>query len=148
ILVRVINDVNALQELFTNGVVNVLMDVLILTGIVAIMLGMHPGLAVASIVILPVMILLSTEIRRRIRRAWREVRIRLSRINSHLAEAIQGMRVTGAFVQEHENMLFFDHINDDYRQAMNRSSRVVDLFRPVVELTGAVGTTIVYWYGA
>ena len=61
ILVRIINDVNALQELFTNGVVNVLMDVLILTGIIAIMISIHPGLAFASMVVLPVMMLLSTE---------------------------------------------------------------------------------------
>ena len=86
--------------------------------------------------------------RRKIRRAWREVRIRLSRINSHLNEAIQGMRVTQAFVQEKENMRFFDHINDDYRRSMNHSTKIADLFAPVVELTGAVGTCIVYWYGA
>ena len=116
ILVRIINDVNALQELFTNGVVNVLMDVLILTGIIAIMISIHPGLALASMVVLPFMMVLSTEMRRKIRLAWREVRIRLSRINSHLNEAIQGMRVTQAFVQEKENMRFFDHINDDYRR--------------------------------
>ena len=76
------------------------------------------------------------------------MRTRLARINSHLNEAIQGMRVTQAFVQERENMRFFDHINDDYRQAMNRSSRVADLFIPLVEVTGAVGACIVYWYGA
>ncbi len=148
ILVRIINDVNALQELFTNGVVNVFMDVLILTGIIAIMLSIHPGLALASMVVLPFMVLLSTELRRKIRRGWREVRIRLSRINSHLNEAIQGMRVTQAFVQEKENARFFDHINDDYRRWMNRSTKVSDLFGPVVEFTGAVGTCIVYWYGA
>lgn len=148
ILVRIINDVNALQELFTNGVVNVLMDVLILTGIIAIMISIHPGLALASMIVLPFMMLLSTRMRRNIRRAWREVRIRLSRINSHLNEAIQGMRVTQAFVQEEENMRFFAHINDDYRRSMNASARVADLFAPVVELTGAVGTCVVYWYGA
>lgn len=148
ILVRIINDVNALQELFTNGVVNVLMDLLILTGIIAIMVSIHPGLAFASMVILPFMMALSTGIRRRIRRGWQEVRIRLSRINSHLNEAIQGMRVTQAFVQEKENMRFFDYINDDYRRKMNESTRFSDLFAPMVELTGAVGTCIVYWYGA
>ena len=135
ILVRIINDVNALQELFTNGVVNVLMDVLILTGIIAIMVSIHPGLA------------LGLDDRPAVHDGplhgdapedpprWREVRIRLSRINSHLNEAIQGMRVTQAFVQEKENMRFFDHINDDYRRKMNDSTRIADLFAPVVELT-------------
>ena len=148
ILVRIINDVNALQELFTNGIVNLFMDILILAGIIAIMISIHPGLAFASMVVLPFMMALSTEMRRKIRMGWREVRIRLSRINSHLNEAIQGMRVTQAFVQETENARFFDHINDDYRRWMNRSTKVSDLFAPVVEFTGAVGTCIVYWYGA
>lgn len=148
ILVRVINDVNALQELFTNGVVNVLMDLLIIIGIAAIMISLHPGLALASMVVLPIMMLLSTEMRRRIRRTWREVRMRLTRINSHLNEAIQGMRVTQGFVQESENMRFFEYINDDYRSSMIQSSRVSNAFMPVVELTGAVGTAIVYMYGA
>lgn len=148
ILVRIINDVNAMQELFTNGVVNVVMDVLILTGIVIIMLSIHPGLALASMIILPIMMLLSTKLRRQIRLGWREVRIRLARINSHLNEAIQGMKVTQSFVQEEENARFFNYINDDYRMSMNRSARVADLFTPFVELTGALGTAIVYWYGA
>ncbi len=148
ILVRIINDVNALQELFTNGVVNVLMDLLILTGIIVIMFSLHPGLAIASLVVVPFMFLISTGLRRQIRLSWREVRVRLARINAHLNEAIQGMKVTEAYVQERENMRFFDHINDDYRRAMNRSSRVADLFIPIVEVTGAVGVCIVYWYGA
>lgn len=148
ILVRIVNDVNALQELFTNGVVNVLMDVLILTGIVIIMFSLNPALAIASLVVVPFMFLISTGVRRQIRLQWRIVRTRLARINSHLNEAIQGMKVTQAYVQESENMRFFDHINDDYRQAMNRSSKVADLFTPLVEVTGAVGACIVYWYGA
>ena len=148
ILVRIINDVNALQELFTNGVINVLMDLLILAGITGIMFSLNARLALASLVVVPVMMVLSTGIRRRIRRRWREVRVRLARINSHLNEAIQGMRVTQGFVQEKENMRFFQYINDDYRQSMIRSARVNDLFAPVVELTGAVGACVVYWYGA
>lgn len=148
ILVRIINDVNAMQELFTNGVVNVLMDLMVLIGIVTIMMSLHPQLALASFVILPIMILLSTELRRQIRRAWRDVRRRLSRLNAHLAEAIAGMRVTEAYVQERANMMYFENMNNDYRQAMNRSTRVADLFEPLVETTAAIGTCIVLWYGA
>ncbi len=148
ILVRIINDVNALQDLFTTGVISVLMDILTISGIVIILFNLHPRLAIASMVVLPLMFILSTRVRREIRRAWREVRLRSSRLNAHLAEAIQGMKVTEAFVQEKENLAFFDHMNDDYRQSWNRSSRIADLFNPLVELTGAIGTCIVYWYGA
>lgn len=148
ILVRIINDVNAMQDLFTEGVINLVMDILILLGIVVIMISIHPGLALASMIILPVMVFLSTKLRREIRRSWRDVRIKRARINSHLNEAIQGMRVTQSFVQERENDRFFDHINNDYRESMNTSAKVSDMFRPMVELTGAIGTAIVYSYGA
>jgi ATP-binding cassette subfamily B multidrug efflux pump len=148
ILVRIINDVNALEDLFTSGVVQSLTDVVLLVGIAAILFSMHARLALAAMVTLPLMFLLSMKIRIQIRRAWREVRLRNARINSHLNEAIQGIRVTEAFVQEEENRTFFRHLNNDYRQKFNHSSKVGDLFMPVVDVTGAVGVCIVYWYGA
>lgn len=147
ILVRIINDVNALQELFTNGVVQSLMDVILLVGIAAIMFSMHLKLSLAAMVVLPFMILLSTGMRRQIRKSWREVRMRNARINAHLNEAIQGMRVTEAFVQERENQAFFRHMNNDYREKFNNSSRVGDLFTPLVTITSGIGVCIVYWYG-
>jgi ATP-binding cassette subfamily B multidrug efflux pump len=147
ILVRIINDVNALEELFTQGVVQSLMDVIILVGVAVIMFAMHPQLALASMVVLPLMVIISTRIRYSIRRAWREVRLRRARINSHLSEAIQGIKVTQAFVQERENQEFFRHMNNDYRDYFNRSSKVTDLFSPLVEITGALGVCVVYWYG-
>jgi ATP-binding cassette subfamily B multidrug efflux pump len=147
ILVRVINDVNALEDLFTSGVVQSLTDVFLLVGIAAILFSLHARLALATMITLPLMFLLSTKIRIQIRRAWREVRLRNARINSHLNEAIQGIRVTKAFVQEDENEAFFLHLNDDYRVKFNQSSKVGDLFMPVVDITGAVGVCIAYWYG-
>ncbi len=148
ILVRIINDVNALQDLLTTGVVNTLMDVLVIIGVTIIMLTLHWQLALAAMLVVPVMILLSTRVRTEIRKSWREVRLRSARINAHLNEAIQGMRVTEAFVQERENQTFFRHMNNDYREVSNRSSRVSDLFQPLVEVTRAAGVCIVYWYGA
>ena len=148
IMVRIINDVNALQDLLTNGVVNTLMDVLVIIGVTIIMLTLNWRLALATMVVVPVMILISTKVRLAIRRSWREVRIRSARINAHLNEAIQGMRVTEAFVQEPSNQAFFSHINDDYRTAANRSSKVGDAFGPLIDVTRATGVCIVYWYGA
>lgn len=148
ILVRIVNDVNALQDLLTNGVVNTLMDILVIIGITIIMFSLHWQLALAAMSVVPIMFLLSTRVRGAIRRNWREVRMRSARINSHLNEAIQGMRVTEAFVQERENQEFFSYMNNDYRETFNRSSKVSDVFHPLVEVTGSVGVCIVYWFGA
>src|SRR5690606_27994779 len=107
VLVRVTNDVNALQDLFTNGVVNLLMDIIQLVGIVVILLAINFKLGLAVMITVPLMFIVSTSLRKRIRFAWQDVRMKNSRINSHLNESIQGMKVTQAFVQENNNIQFF-----------------------------------------
>jgi ATP-binding cassette subfamily B protein len=105
-------------------------------------------LALATFIIVPIMLILSTRMRRGIRRGWQRVRIRLSRINAHLNEAIQGMRVTQAFVREAQNQSFFNGINYDYYTQWMTTQRNSALFSPLVNVTGAVGTAIVFFYGA
>lgn len=148
VLVRVTNDVNSLQDLFTNGVINIIMDIVLLIGIVIIMMTMHWKLALAIMVTVPFMFMLSTRLRRRIRRAWQDVRQKQARINAHLNESIQGIRVTQAYTQEKENMKFFSAMNDENTLAWREATRRGDSFGPLVEITGAIGTSILFWYGA
>ncbi|GAB2554969.1 ABC transporter ATP-binding protein [Gracilibacillus alcaliphilus] len=148
ILVRILNDVNSLQELFTNGIINLLMDIVMLTGIIIILFALSPPLALAVLVILPIMFLISTKLRRTIRRSWQDVRIQKSRLNSHLNESMQGIRITQSFSQEKENAEFFNGVNEDNyekeRVAMKRSA----YFGPFVEMSNAIGTVILISYGA
>ncbi|SDC23399.1 ABC transporter ATP-binding protein [Shouchella lonarensis] len=148
ILVRVINDVNSLQDLFTNGVVNLLMDIVMLIGIVVILFTLSPQLALVILIILPIMFFISTKLRRKIRRAWQTVRIRQSRLNSHLNESIQGIRVTQAYAQEQENMAFFDDVNTQTYKSWQHATKMNALFRPFVEMASALGGAILIWYGA
>lgn len=148
ILVRIMNDINSLQDLFTNGVVNLFMDLLLLVGIVVILFSLSPALTCAVLVILPIMFLISTKLRRRIRRSWQVVRMKQSVLNSHLNESIQGIRVTQSFAQEQENMLFFERINSENYESWRQATRKNAMFRPFVELTNAVGTAILIWFGA
>jgi len=147
VLVRVTNDVNTLQELFTNGVVNLLMDIIQLCGIVIILLTINLKLGLAVIVTVPIMFFISTSLRRKIRFAWQEVRMKNSRINSHLNESIQGMKVTQAFVQEKNNIDFFQKMNASNLKSWNRASMMNQAFGPIIEITAAVGACILYWYG-
>ncbi|WP_078382784.1 ABC transporter ATP-binding protein [Sutcliffiella halmapala] len=148
ILVRIMNDINSLQELFTNGVINLLMDFILLFGIVIILFVLSPELATAILVILPIMFFISTSLRRRIRRAWQDVRIKQSMLNSHLNESIQGVRVTQSFTQERENMSFFDRINTENFESWRNATQQNAIFRPFVEMTNAIGTAILIWFGA
>lgn len=148
ILVRIMNDTNSLQELFTNGVINLLMDMVMLVGIIGILFFLSPQLTLAIVVVVPIMFLITTKLRRNIRRAWQEVRIIQSKLNSHLNESLQGIRITQSFTQEEENMAFFDGINTDTLKKFQNAMRKNAMFRPFVDLTNAAGTIILIAYGA
>ncbi len=123
ILVRIMNDTNSLQELFTNGVINLLMDMVMLVGIIGILFFLSPQLTLAIVVVVP-------------------------KLNSHLNESLQGIRITQSFTQEEENMAFFDGINTDTLKKFQNAMRKNAMFRPFVDLTNAAGTIILIAYGA
>lgn len=148
ILVRIMNDINSLQELFTSGVINLLMDILLLLGIIVILFSLSPELTIAIMITLPVMFFISTNLRRKIRRSWQKVRLKQSKLNSHLNESIQGIRVTQAFTQEKENMMYFDGVNGENLESWREATKKNATFRPLVEMTNAVGTAILIWYGS
>lgn len=148
VLVRVTNDVNALQDLFTNGVVNLLMDIIQLIGIVVILLAINVKLGLAVMITVPIMFFISTSLRKKIRYAWQDVRMKSSRINSHLNESIQGMKVTQAYVQENNNIAFFKGMNASNLKSWNKASSLNQAFGPIIEITAAVGTCILFWYGS
>lgn len=148
VLVRITNDVNSLQDLFTNGVINLMIDCVQLIGIIVILLTLNPQLALAVMITVPIMFVISTQLRRRIRRGWQEVRMKQSRLNAHLNESIQGMRVTQAFTQEKENMSFFNDMNTDNRKSWDRATILNQSFGPLIEVTSALGTCILFWYGS
>ncbi|WCF06144.1 ABC transporter ATP-binding protein/permease [Paenibacillus thiaminolyticus] len=148
VLVRITNDVNSLQDLFTNGAINTLVDCLQLLGIIIILLFLNVQLAVAVMITVPIMFLISTKLRKKIRFAWQDVRIKQSRINSHLNEAIQGIRVTQAYTQEQANMEYFDHMNQVNKKSWDRASAMNQTFGPVIEITSAIGAFILFMLGS
>lgn len=148
VLVRVTNDINSLQDLFTNGAVNVMIDCVQLLGIIVILLLINWKLGLAVILTVPIMFIISTKLRVRIRRAWQEVRMKNSRINSHLNESIQGIRVTQAYTQEQENMSYFDGMNNSSKKSWDKASAMNQGFGPLIDITGGFGTLILFWFGS
>ncbi|MFD2639710.1 ABC transporter ATP-binding protein [Piscibacillus salipiscarius] len=148
IIVRIMNDINSLQELFTNGIINLLMDIITLISIVVILLVISPKLALAVMVIIPIMFYISTKLRKNIRRSWQQVRIQQSRVNSHLNESIQGVRITQSFSQEDNNTEYFHGVNEETFQSWNVATRKSAMFRPFVEMSNAFGTIILVAYGS
>lgn len=147
ILVRVINDVNALNALFTNGIVNVLIDCLVLVLLMVIMLAANWKLTLIGFSILPLLILLLFRYKNIMRHRWQVVRNKRSNMNGYLHESLSGMRVTQAFVREDENADTFANVNDDIRFHWMRAIRANALFWPLLDVTGAIGTALVYYFG-
>ncbi|UUZ79394.1 ABC transporter ATP-binding protein/permease [Paenibacillus sp. P26] len=148
ILVRITNYVNSLQDLLTNGAVNLMIDCVQLIGIIVILLFFNVKLGAAIIVTVPIMFLVSTKPRVKIRRTWQVFQTKQSRINAHLNECISGIKVTQAFTQEKENIAFFDEMNKDNHKTWNRASILNQSFNPIIEVTGAVGYFILFLLGA
>ena len=115
IMVRVINDVNSLNDLFTNGIVNVLVDCLTLVILLIIMLAVNWQLTLVSMCIMPLLMLILFRLKRVMRKRWQRVRLKTSSMNGYLHESLSGMRVTEAFVREDENLETFENVNDDIR---------------------------------
>ena len=147
ILVRVINDVNSLNDLFTNGIVNVLVDCLTLVILLIIMLAVNWQLTLVSMCIMPLLMLILFRLKRVMRKRWQRVRLKTSSMNGYLHESLSGMRVTEAFVREDENLETFENVNDDIRTTWMKAIQVNNAFWPALDLTGTIGTVLVYNVG-
>ncbi len=147
IMVRVINDVNSLNDLFTNGIINLLVDCLTLVLLVAIMLAVNWKLTLVSLVSLILLTTMISLIRRKMRRAWQAVRLKTSTMNGYLHESLAGMRVTQAFVRESESQQTFEDVNANIRDNWMGAVHFNNLFWPAIDTTSQLGTVMVYVIG-
>ncbi len=147
ILARVIGDINSLQQLFNNTVTNLLPDTFVLIGVVAIMLSMHWQLALASLMMLPVLAVSLSVIQSFSERRWQDVRKKASTMNAFIHESFSGVRVIQSFKQEKESLDMFSELAGNSRTSWMSAIRVNNVCWPIIELSWALGTIIVYWYG-
>jgi len=147
LVTRVTTDVDALNELFAAGLMTIFGDLLLLSGIVTVLFWLDWRLALAAFSILPLLFLLTTWFRRRVRDSFRDVRVRIARINSFLQEHVTGMPVVQLFNREKATFDDFREINDAHRTANIRSIFYYAIFFPSVELITALGTGMILWVG-
>jgi ATP-binding cassette, subfamily B, multidrug efflux pump len=147
LMTRLTSDVETLNELFSSGVVSVFGDVFTLVFILAAMLLMDWELALVSFAVLPLVGITVALFRKRIREAYRDIRVRLARINAYLHERITGIRVVQLFNREAADTAELDEINRSYLSAHLRSITYYALFFPVIEFFTAVALALILWYG-
>jgi ATP-binding cassette subfamily B multidrug efflux pump len=147
LMTRVLNDVDAINELFTSGVVSILGDVLTLTGVVVIMLWMNWTLALVTFALVPFLALAAGYFRLRARDSYRTVRTRLARLNAFLQESLQGMSVIQLFAREGQERAIFAGRNADLRRGQFRSTFYDASLYATVEAIGSGAVALLLWYG-
>lgn len=147
LVTRVTNDIEALNEMITQGVVAIFGDLVTLVGIVAILLYLDWRLALATMLVLPAIILFTARFRAVAREAYRAIRVRLARINAFLNEHIMGMGIVQLFGREAREQARFEELNRDHLAATMVSLRSFAVFHPVVGAMSAVAVAIIIAYG-
>ncbi len=147
IVTRATNDVEALGELFSSGIVMVFSDVFIILWILAFMFFMDVQLSFVTLSVLPILIYGTFLFRRKARESYRDVRLHLARLNSYMQEHITGMNVVKIFNKERNELEKFSSINNDYRTANIKSIFYYAVFYPSVELLSSIAIGLIIWYG-
>jgi ATP-binding cassette subfamily B multidrug efflux pump len=148
LITRVTSDVETLNELFTSGVVSGLGDLFTLAAISVAMLIMDWRLAIASFAVIPFVVMVSGLFRKGVRETYREIRVRIARINAFLQERLTGMRIVQLFGQEQREAQRFDELNRSHLDANLKSITVYALYFPAIELLTSIALAILIVAGA
>lgn len=147
IMTRLTSDVDALNELFTSGVTDVLGDLVMIVAIIAVMLWMDWQLSLVTLLTIPLLWAATTWFRKGARRGYDLVRTRIARINAFLQEHFAGAQTVQIFNAEAKSVGRFAVINDDHRKANIDTIFYYAVFFPLVDLVGAIGVALIIWFG-
>ncbi len=147
LVTRIANDTNTLNEMYTNVVVNVFRNLLMIIGIMTAMLLLNVRLALLVLTVIPFIILFSFIFRRFSRKAYRAVRANMSRVNGFLAEHLSGMKVVQIFNKEPDKHEEFDEKNTELKRSELRELLVFAIYRPTVYMLFMIATIIIFYFG-
>jgi ATP-binding cassette subfamily B protein len=147
LVTRVTTDVDAVNEMFTSGVVSIFEDVFVLAGIVAIMLWIKWWLALITFAVLPVIFWATMIFRRKVRESYRRIRVAIARINAYLQEHVSGIVVLQLFNREERAFKSFEEVNAAHMEAYKDAILAHAIYYPVVEILSATAIASVIWFG-
>ena len=147
LVTRVTTDVDALNEMFTSGVVSIFEDVFVLAGIVGVMLCMNWKLALITFAVLPLIIYSTKIFRDKVRDSYRRIRVAIARINAYLQEHVSGMVVLQLFNRERKAYERFSEINRSHMDAYKDAIMAYAVYYPVIEILSSIAIACVIWFG-
>jgi ATP-binding cassette subfamily B protein len=147
LVTRVTTDVDALNEMFTAGVVSIFEDVFVLAGIIAIMMLMNWKLALITFAVLPLIVYATLIFRDKVRDSYRRIRTAIARINAYLQEAVSGMLVLQLFNREKRAFNKFSDINASHMEAFKDAIMAYSVYYPVVDFLSSIAIASIIWFG-
>jgi ATP-binding cassette subfamily B protein len=147
VISRLTNDVEALDQLVTEGATSVVQNTLLLVGSAVVLFVLDWRLALVTLSVFPLMSIATSIFRRRSTAAYRRVRERLASVTAALQEGISGMRVVQSFERQERNFGEFREVNDLYRAANNETVVLNGLYFPFVDFLSSAATAIVLGFG-
>jgi ATP-binding cassette subfamily B protein len=145
---RTINDVEAINDIFAEGVITILSDLLTIVAVLLVMFFSSWQLTLVCLSVMPILLVSAYIFKEGIRKSFTDVRNQVARLNAFLQEHISGMSVVQIFNAEEREMKKFRKINKDHRDANIRSIWYYSIFFPVVEIISSIALGLLVWYGA
>ncbi len=147
LVTRVTNDIETLNETYSNVFVNLVKDILILLGIVILLIKLNIKLAIVTLAILPFVILVTAIFRIKAREIYRKVRVNLAKINTVLSENLNGMKIIQIFSKDKEKFKEFKEVNTQYYKTGMSEIVVFGIFKPFIELFSTLSIASLIWFG-
>lgn len=147
LVTRLTTDVDALNEMFSSGVVTIIGDILLLFGLVFMMFYYDVKLALITLSVVPLLFFAAFLFKKKVREGFRNIRIYIAKINAFLQENITGMKIVQLFNREEKNYRQFIRINADHLNAYLKTIFYFSVFFPAVEVLSAVAVALIIWFG-
>jgi len=147
LVTRITSDVDALNELFSSGLLMILGDLLMLSFVLAAMFKLSPGMTGLLLAVMPLVILVTVQFRRAVQSSYRRIRVAIARINSYLQEHINGISVLQLFNREAKSRDEFERINRDHMEAFKDAITAYGWFYPVIEFFAMLALALLLAYG-
>jgi len=147
LVTRVTTDVDAVNEMFTSGVVSIFEDIFVLAGILGIMLWIKWWLALITFAVLPLIFWATMIFRRKVRESYRRIRVAIARINAYLQEHVSGIVVLQLFNREERAFRSFEEVNALHMEAFKDAILAHAVYYPIVEVLSATAIALVIWFG-
>ena len=148
LITRTVSDLETIADIFSEGLIVIIGDVLMVIVIIAVMLYRDVALTIIVLLPLPLLIVATTIFQKAIKSAFQEIRTEVSNLNTYLQEHITGISIIQYFAREEQEYRKFKKINSRYRDANIRSNWYYSIFFPVVEIISAMSMGLLVWYGA